>query len=99
MKNSKAKPLGSQTARRPKKRRAVSFVANVRQPVKTLFGAAVRQRRLELRLTQREVSLAARLSRSFISEVECGHENISLERADRLAQALGTELCDLLKRP
>lgn len=85
------------TARRNTKRRAVSFVDNIRHPIVTQFGAALRERRLEAGLTQSELAAAAGLSRSYLSEVECGRESLSLERAAKLADALECRLADLLK--
>ena len=85
------------TARRTTKRRAVSFVENIRHPIVVQFGAALRQRRLETGMTQAELATAAGLSRSYLSEVECGREGLSLERAAKLADALKCPLVDLLK--
>ena len=84
-------------ARRKQKRRAISFVGNIRQTITTRFGIAVKQTRLRLGITQSELASAADLSRSYLSEVECGRESISLERAERLARALNCELSELLK--
>jgi DNA-binding XRE family transcriptional regulator len=86
----------TRTARRTTKRRAVSFVENIRHPIVAQFGAMLRERRLEMDLTQMELAAAAGLSRSYLSEVECGRESISLERAAKLADALKCRLADLL---
>jgi DNA-binding XRE family transcriptional regulator len=87
----------AKTARCRPKQRAVSFVENIRHPVVAQFGVALRQRRLETGMTQAELAAAAGLSRSYLSEVECGREGLSLERAARLADALECSLIDLLK--
>ena len=84
------------TARRSPKRRAVLFVGNNRHSVVNRFGTALREHRKQQGLTQAELAAAIGTSRSYISEVECGRENISLERAERLAQALGYSLIELL---
>ena len=86
-----------ETARRDTKRRAVSFVDNIRHSIVAQFGSAVRERRRELGKTQAELAAAAGLSRSYLSEVECGRQSISLERAAKLADALDCPLANLLK--
>ncbi|MBI4785462.1 MAG: helix-turn-helix transcriptional regulator [Chloroflexi bacterium] len=97
MQRSKAKQRNLTVARRGLKRRALSFVGNIRHPIMARFGAALRERRKQQGMTQAELAVAAGLSRSYLSEVECGQESISLERAERLAEALGCKLSDLLQ--
>ena len=84
-------------ARRNIERRAVSFVDNIRHPIVAQFGTTLRERRRAAGMTQAELAAAAGLSRSYLSEVECGRESISLERAARLADALECRLADLLQ--
>lgn len=91
----KKKSAQSKTAR-DHKSRAVSFVGNIRSPIRERFGAALRARRIALSKTQQELAKAVRMNRTYLSEVENGHENISLERAERLAHALNCKLSDLL---
>lgn len=88
----------SPEARRAHARRASLFVGNIQHPVTTAFGAALRARRLQRGLTQAELAEIAGLNRSYISEVENGQQSISLERADRLAKAVGSQLTELLGR-
>jgi DNA-binding XRE family transcriptional regulator len=94
--NKRMSPRGSIARRR--KRRAISFVRNIEQPIRARFGAAVRQRRREAGMTQAQLAITTGLSRSYLSEVERGREGISLERAARLAKALNLELAELLKK-
>src|SRR5438874_9351416 len=84
------------TARRLNERRAVSSVRNIGHPITARFGMALRARRKQLGLTQAALADATSLSRSYISDVERGRESISLDRAERLAQALDVHLADLL---
>lgn len=77
--------------------RASSFVGNFRQSITKRFGQALRERRKALGLTQTDLATTTGLSRSYISEVECGRETISLERAEKLAQAVNVPLSDLLR--
>ena len=87
-------PQNTQEAR--PKRRASSFVGNNRQRVTLRFGMALRDKRRALGLTQSDLARITGMSRSYISEVEGGHENISLERADRLAKAVDSSLAELI---
>ena len=76
--------------------RASFFVRNSQQNISAVFGKALKEKRKNLNITQEQLSLATGLSRSYISEVECGKQSISLERAERLAQAVNSTLVDLL---
>lgn len=84
-------------ARRQNKRRAFSFVGNIRHSSTARFGSALREKRLRLGLTQSDLAQLTGLNRSYISEIESGRESISLDRADKLAKAVGSSLSDLLK--
>ena len=56
--------------------------------VKEVFGAAIRKRRKELGLSQEELAERADLHRTYVSDVERGSRNVSLENIERLARAL-----------
>lgn len=59
-----------------------------RNDIKKSFGAAVRQRRGRLGISQEELAGRAGLHRTYISDVERGARNVSLESIHRLAAAL-----------
>ena len=59
-----------------------------RQNIKKRFGLAIRQRRHELGISQEELSFRARLHRTYISDIERGSRNPSLENIEKLAKAL-----------
>ena len=82
-------------ARRQTKRRA-SFVVNNQQTLTAKFGHSIRVKREELGMTQTALAKLADLNRSYLSELECGLVNISLERAANLAKALNCNLHDLI---
>jgi ribosome-binding protein aMBF1 (putative translation factor) len=79
------------------KRRASSFVGYNQQSVTFRFGMALKDKRRALGLTQSDLAKITGMNRSFISEVESGHENISLERAEKLAKAVECTLAELIK--
>ncbi len=47
-------------------------------------------------ITQQRLSDAARVPRPNISRILCGEENVTLERAERLAKAVGFTLSEIL---
>jgi transcriptional regulator with XRE-family HTH domain len=71
------------------------------QPLKDIrarFGAAVRVRRNELNISQEELAERADLHRTYISDLERGKRNVSLENIEKLAKALDLTISDLMKR-
>jgi transcriptional regulator with XRE-family HTH domain len=61
-----------------------------------LFGARVRELRLSLGLTQKELAERSGLHHTYISSVEMGERNVSLVNITRLAAALGVDPPQLL---
>ncbi len=59
---------------------------------------AVRLRRNELGISQEEFAERAGLHRTYISDLERGKRNVSLENVEKLAQALSLSITDLMKR-
>lgn len=68
---------------------------NERSDVKWLFGRAVRKRRRELDLSQEDLAERAGLHRNYISDIERGDRNPSLENIQKLAKALDTRVSAL----
>ena len=66
--------------------------------VKKQFGAAVRFHRDHLGISQEELAGRAGLHRTYISDVERGARNVSLESINRLAMALEVPLSVLFLR-
>lgn len=60
------------------------------------LGAAIRERRSRRGMTLPDLSTAAGLSISYLSDIERGRTLPSLERLDWCAQALGTTVAELL---
>ena len=65
---------------------------NERSDIKWLFGRAVRKRRRELDLSQEALAEQAGLHRNYISDIERGDRNPSLENIQKLAKALDTKV-------
>lgn len=59
-----------------------------RTPLELRFGQAVRERRLKLNLSQEDLGERAGLHRTYISDVERGARNLSLESIEKIAAGL-----------
>lgn len=66
--------------------------------VKRSFGATIRTQRVDLRLSQEELADRAGLHRTYVSDVERGARNPSLESIQRLAKALEISVSELFRR-
>ncbi|ACC83661.1 helix-turn-helix domain-containing protein [Nostoc punctiforme] len=60
--------------------------------IKQRFGKAVRRRRRELDLSQEQLAERAELHRTYISNLERGELNPSLETMEKLANALNISI-------
>ena len=63
--------------------------------IKTRFGKAVRRRRRELDISQEELAERSGLHRTYISSVERGERNPTLESIEQFAKALNIKVSDL----
>jgi transcriptional regulator with XRE-family HTH domain len=55
----------------------------------------VRERRLELGISQEELALRAGLHRTYVSDIERGNRNIAITNVVRLADALELPVADI----
>ena len=62
--------------------------------IKAKFGKRLREIRVEKGISQEELSFRANLHRTYISSVELGKRNISLENIEKLSNALKCEIKD-----
>jgi len=63
------------------------------------FGMRLREIRLKKGISQERLAELAGLHRTYVSSVERGGRNISLENIDRLATALGEPMAKLMPPP
>ena len=61
------------------------------------FGRAVRKLRLDQKLSQEELAERCDLHRTYISDIELGKRNVSLENIERIVIALERSLPDFFK--
>jgi transcriptional regulator with XRE-family HTH domain len=61
-----------------------------------VFGANLRRARRLKEVSQEELAFRSNLSRTYVSEVERGVRNVSIDNMGHLAEALGVPLKDLV---
>lgn len=66
-----------------------------RLPHRKIVGGNIRNARKQAGLTLERLAERADLSWAYLSEIENGKENISLDALARVAQALKTTICSL----
>src|SRR5438477_8397408 len=66
--------------------------------LKRLFGTAIKGKRSELGISHEELAHRAGLHRTYISDVERGARNLSLESIEKLAHALELSVATLFAR-
>ena len=85
---------------RPAVRRVIRIRGTkVPAPARKMFGKALREARLTADMTQRAVAHRTGIDRSYISDIERGLINVSVDTMNTLAEAVGTELEVLLTFP
>jgi transcriptional regulator with XRE-family HTH domain len=66
--------------------------------IRMRLGKAVKYRRKELEISQEELAERADLHRTYISDLERGKRNVSIEDIEKLANALNLSISELLQR-
>lgn len=66
------------------------------QSIRVRFGLAVRKRR-QVSISQEELADRAELHRTYISDIERGRRNLSLDNIEKLALALELSLSELMR--
>ena len=61
------------------------------------FGKTIRQLRLEKQISQEEFADMCGMHRSYMSDVELGKRNISLDNINKIAKALNISVAQLFK--
>jgi transcriptional regulator with XRE-family HTH domain len=66
--------------------------------LRILFGSNLRRARLRAKLTQADVEARAGIRQHYISEVENGIHNVTIDTMTALARAIDSDVRTLLKR-
>lgn len=61
------------------------------------FGQTIRRIRLSKEISQERFADLCDLHRTYISDVELGKRNVSLENIDKMAKALGIRISELFR--
>ena len=69
----------------------------MRSDIAVRFGRAVRKLRLEQKISQEELAERCDLHRTYISDIELGKRNVSLENIERIVTALNQPLSDFFR--
>jgi len=79
---------------RPKKTvQAVHAVS----PTAALIGAAIRNRRIELGISQEQLGFSCETHRTYIGALERGTKAVTVDKLVKLADALGCSASEILK--
>ena len=60
----------------------------MKEEIRVAYGKAIRSIRQNKRISQEELADLCGLHRTYISDIELGKRNLSLENIDKIAQAL-----------
>jgi transcriptional regulator with XRE-family HTH domain len=78
----------------------MDLMRKTKQQKKNVFlialGDAVRERRIDLLLTQEGLGVAAGLHRTYVTDIESGKRNVATLTLLRIAEALKLPLSDLI---
>ena len=58
----------------------------------TEFGLAIRELRIDRQISQEALADICGLHRTYVSDIELGKRNISLENIEKIANALGVSI-------
>ncbi len=64
--------------------------------IKVLFGKQLRKIRMAKGISQEELAFRSGLHRTYVSSVERGERNISIVNIQKLAEALGVDISNLM---
>jgi len=71
-------------------------VVKVASNVAIEFGRKLRSLRKEQGISQEELAARANLHRTYVSSVERGERNVTIETIEKLADALNLQMADLM---
>ena len=67
--------------------------------IKKRFGLAVRKHRMRLEVSQEELAMRIGADQAYVSRIEAGQMNVTLETVEQIAIALGAKPPDLFGLP
>jgi Predicted transcriptional regulator with C-terminal CBS domains len=67
--------------------------------IKKRFGLAVREHRRSLKVSQEELAMRIGADQGYVSRIEAGQVNVTLETVEQIAAALQADAAELLSLP
>ena len=67
------------------------------EDIKQKIGKKIKELRMKGGYSQEELASSAKLHRTYISDIERGERNVSVENIEKIAKALKTEPDELLR--
>jgi transcriptional regulator with XRE-family HTH domain len=64
---------------------------------KKMLGNHIKQLRIERKMSQRQFALMIGMDRTFLSTIESGHQNVSIDTLEKIAKGLGLTVADLFR--
>jgi predicted transcriptional regulator len=65
--------------------------------IKKRFGLAVKQQRKRLNVSQEELAMRIGADQAYVSRIEAGQMNVTLETVEQIVSALEVEPADLFR--
>ncbi len=63
------------------------------------FGVRVKELRLQKELSQEKLANIAEIDRTYMTSLENGHRNVSLQNIEKIVTALGIDLTEFFNAP
>ena len=78
---------------------ACGYSRSMKRRVVEVVAANVRERRALLKWSQEDLAAAAGLHRTYVGAIERAEKNVTLATLERIAEALGLAVSELLRDP
>lgn len=69
----------------------------MKNDIQILFGQAIRKFRTDKQISQESFAYMCGLHRTYISDIERGLRNVSIENIEKMAKALDMRISDIFK--
>ena len=66
--------------------------------IKKRFGLAVKERRSALGISQEELAMRICADQAYVSRIEAGQMNVTLETAEQVAAAVQSDVAEMLRK-
>jgi len=67
----------------------------MKETIRIRYGKAVRDARIKKGMSQERLADLSELHRTYISDIELGKRNVSIDNIEKIADALGMKISDI----